>query len=489
MQAMNTILPQANESGYTSSNTAMHSHQECNQLGQKKLDLEDAMPSKQLSLQQVQPEPSPTRTDAMAFHHERTDSEPLVEEAIVEDLADSAEAYQRFQPAISMPECLVKTCLALQRYRKSCYFDATVRCGLQSAVSYNHMLHPFVFSSPQDEYENLKTNVCLWDVACERQIEVCGPDAFALVDFLTPRGLSTMKVGECRYAIMTDDQAMVLNDPILLKLAEDRYWFSIADTDMLHWIKGLALGRGLDVHVFEAAVSPLAIQGPKSLQLLKDLFGEWVADLKYYYFREAELDGIPMLVARSGWSPELGYELYLQDESRGDELWERVWAAGQKYSIKPGSPNQIRRMEGGMLAHGSDVTLSHNILELGLPPKFWKPDKAGDFLGKAAIKRMMEEHGPKRCIMGLEFRKLASGSDNMCPLFKKWYVRAEEAEDAHKVGYITSLCFSPEFDTHIAFATLDIVVCVAGKEVWVELPTGETRCAVVRKLPFMPRAG
>lgn len=470
---------QSNEIGYPSSK------QECNQLECKKVSLEGMLPGKRLSRPQVEPEPSPTGVEVVDFEIEKTESEPMPEEEIIEAAKDSV----ALQPTVNMPDCLLKTCLAGQRYRKSCYFDATVRCGLQSTVVYNHMLLPFVFSSPQDEYENLKTNVCLWDVACERQIEVCGPDAFALVDSLTPRGLSTMKVGECRYAIMTDDEGMVLNDPVLLKLAEDRYWFSIADTDMLHWIKGLALGRRLDVRVFEAAVSPLAVQGPKSLLLMQDLFGEWVADLKYYFFKETELDGIPMLLARSGWSPELGYELYLQDESRGDELWEKVWAAGQKYSIKPGSPNQIRRMEGGMLAHGSDVTLSHNILELGLPPKFWKPEKAGDFLGKAAIKRMLEEGGPKRCVMGLEFQKFSSGSGKMPPLFQKWSVRADQADDAETIGFVTSLCFSPALDAHIAFATLNIDACVAGKEVWVELPTGEPRCANVRKLPFLSRTG
>ena len=142
-----------------------------------------------------------------------------------------------------------------------------------------------------------------------------------------------MKVGECRYAMLTDEKGHVINDPVALKLADDRYWFSIADSDVLFWAKGLALGRGLDVCVSEAAVSPLAVQGPKSTDLVRDLFGSWVDDLKFYHFRQTELDGIPMLLARSGWSPERGYELYLQDESRGDELWERMMAAGQKYAI------------------------------------------------------------------------------------------------------------------------------------------------------------
>jgi aminomethyltransferase len=471
----------------------------------KRVDLEIVPPNKlPLSQHQLEPEPNPSppmKPMVQDFEEDSysepglrerqlssAESEPMAEDATFEN-PEASKDLQKHSSETTVPECLLKTVLSGQRYRKSCYFDATVRCGLQSTAPYNHMLLPVVFSSVREEYENLKTNVCLWDVAVQRQIEVFGPDAFALVDILTPRGLTTMKVGECRYTIMTDENAMVINDPVLLKLAEDRYWFSIADTDMLFWIKGLALGRGFDVRVTEVPVSPLAVQGPKSLRLLQDLFGDWVADLKYYYFKEAELDGIPMLIARSGWSPELGYELYLQDESRGDELWEKVWAAGQKYSIKPGAPNQIRRMEGGMLVHGSDITLNHNILELGLPPKFCSAEKATNFIGKAAIKRLTEEGGPKRRIMGLEFCKIPCGNDKICPFYKRWNVRKEQSEDAEIIGFVTSLCFTPVFDTHIAFATLSIEACIADKEVWVELPSGEARCAIVRQLPFLPRAG
>lgn len=222
-------------------------------------------------------------------------------------------------------------------------------------------------------------------------------------ELLTPRGLSTMKIGECRYAMMTDDQGLVLNDPIFLKLEEDRFWFSIADSDMLFWVKGLALGRGLDVRVTEAAVSPLAVQGPKSTDLIRDLFGDWILDIKFYNFVATELDGIPMLLARSGWSPERGYELYLQDESRGDELWEKVMAAGQKYSIQPGVP------------------------------------------------------------------------------------AAEVASDNY-IGQVSSVCFSPALGAHIAIATLAVEMCNVGTEVYVETPAG-LRSAIVRNLPFTPRAG
>jgi len=331
--------------------------------------------------------------------------------------------------------------------------------------------------------------VCLWDVACERQIEIFGKDALQLAELLTPRSLSTMKVGECRYAMMTDDEGHVINDPVVLKIADDRFWFSIADSDVLFWVKGLALGRGLDVRVSEAAVSPLAVQGPKSTDLMRDLFGSWVDDLKFYHFCQTELDGIPMLLARSGWSPERGYELYLQDESRGVELWERLMAAGQKYSISPGVPNHIRRMEGGLLAYGCDITSSHSVLELGLPPKWCSGDKAAEFMGKAAIRKLKESGGPHRRIVGLEFLVAGAGVGELDPLLKPWNVHlaVEGMPSKIVVGHVSSACFSPALEKHIAIATVTLEVSNPGDEVYVETPTG-FRHAIVRKLPFMARA-
>jgi len=390
-----------------------------------------------------------------------------------------------------IPESLLRTNFTSSRFRKSCYFDATLRCGVKSFIPYNHMLLPTLYSTTQEEYTALRTAVMIWDVAVERQIECFGPDALQLAELLTPRSLSTMNVGECRYAMMTDERGHVINDPIVLKLADDRYWFSIADSDMLFWAKGLALGRGLDVRVSEAAVSPLAVQGPKSTDLMRDLFGSWVDDLKFYHFRQTELDGIPMLLARSGWSPERGYELYLQDESRGDDLWERVWAAGQKYSISPGVPGGPRRMEGGLLSYGSDITSDHNVLELGLPPKWCSGDKAADFMGKAAIREIIENGGPKRRVVGLEFLVAAgAGVGELAPLVKPWKVlqALEERPSDIVVGFVSSSCFAPTLECHIAIATVTLEVSNPGDEVYVETPNG-CRKAIVRKLPFMPRAG
>jgi len=394
-------------------------------------------------------------------------------------------ASQPTGDAAQMPNCLKTTNVSSTRFRKSCYFEATCRYGVRGFTPYNHMLLPVGFASGEDEYACLKEHVCLWDVAVQRQIELVGEDALKLAEMMTPRALGSMKVGECRYAIITDDEGMVLNDPIALKLAEDRFWFSIADGDLLLFAKGLAIGKGLNVRVAEIAVSPLAVQGPKSTALMQDLFGDWVLDLKYYNFRETELDGIPMLLARSGWSPERGYELYLQDDSRGDELWERVMQAGQKYSIMPGAPNQIRRIEGGMLSYGADMTNENNALELPLPPKWVAGDKAADFAGKAALQRIASEGGPRRKIVGLELLPGSGGGPiPIEPLVKKLKVFSGAQND---VGELTSWCFSPGMNANIGIATLAIEVVEPGTEVHVELAEGKLQGALVRALPFLKR--
>jgi len=215
-----------------------------------------------------------------------------------------------------------------------------------------------------------------------------------------------------------------------------------------------------------------------------------VDDLKFYHFRQTELDGIPMLLARSGWSPERGYELYLQDESRGDELWERLMAAGQKYFISPGVPNHNRRIEGGLLTYGCDVTSAHSVMELGLPPKWCSGDKAADFMGKAAIRKVIESGGPYRRVVGLKFLVAGAGVGELDPLVKPWKVHrsVEERPSDIVVGHVSSACFSPALDAHIAIATVTSEVSNAGDEVYVETPTG-CRHAIVCKLPFMPRAG
>ena len=249
--------------------------------------------------------------------------------------------------------------------RKSPYFDATVRWGAKGFSVYNHMYIPRDFGDPEQNFWNLVNDAILCDVAVERQVEITGPDAAKFVQMLTPRDLSKMAVGQCKYILITNADGGILNDPILLRLAENHFWISLADSDILLWAQGVAVHSGMDVTIGEPDVSPLQLQGPKSGEMMKALFGDSIMDLKYYWLREVDLDGIPLIVSRTGWSSELGYELYLQDGSRGDELWEKIMAAGKPFGLKPGHTSSIRRIEGGMLSYHADADINTNPFELG----------------------------------------------------------------------------------------------------------------------------
>ena len=220
--------------------------------------------------------------------------------------------------------------------RKSPYFDATVRWGARDFSVYNHMYIPRDFGDPEQNFWNLVNDAILCDVAVERQVEITGPDAAKFVQMLTPRNLSNMQVGQCKYILITNAAGGILNDPILLRLAENHFWISLADSDVLLWAQGVAVHSGLDVQIHEPDVSPLQLQGPKSGLIMQELLGDDILSLKYYWLRELDLDGIPLVVSRTGWSSELGYEIYLRDSSKGDELWEKIMAAGQAHGLKPG---------------------------------------------------------------------------------------------------------------------------------------------------------
>jgi glycine cleavage system aminomethyltransferase T len=283
--------------------------------------------------------------------------------------------------------------------RKSPYFDATVRWGAKGFSVYNHMYIPRDFGDPEQNFWNLVNDAILCDVAVERQVEITGPDAARFVQMLTPRDLSKMAVGQCKYILITNADGGILNDPILLRLAENHFWISLADSDILLWAQGVAVHSGMDVTIGEPDVSPLQLQGPKSGMIMQALFGDAIMDLKYYWLREVELDGIPLIVSRTGWSSELGYELYLRDGSRGDELWEKIMAAGAPFDLKPGHTSSIRRIEGAMLSYHADADINTNPFELGLD-RLVNLDMEADFIGKAALRRIKEQ-GVTRKQVGL----------------------------------------------------------------------------------------
>ncbi|KIN60056.1 Aminomethyl transferase family protein [Sulfitobacter noctilucae] len=286
--------------------------------------------------------------------------------------------------------------------RKSAYFDATLRDGVRGFSVYNHMYIPSHFGDPEGEYDLLMTGVAMWDVAAQRQVQLAGPDADKLAQYLTPRDLSKTKVGQGRYVTLCDHDGWLINDPVLLKLSEKRFWLSVADSDIHLWATALGREKGWDVEVSEPDVSPLAIQGPKAVEVAAALFGDRVREFRYFGFEETDLDGIPLVLARSGWSKQGGYELYLMDHTRGSELWDKVKQAGAAYGIGPGAPNDTERLESGLISYGADMrwqTHPATPFEMGLGGMV-DLEAGHEFVGRAALSELAK-NPPSRVRVGV----------------------------------------------------------------------------------------
>ncbi len=354
------------------------------------------------------------------------------------------------------------------RVRKSPFFDATLRYGAKAFSIYNHVYMPTLYSDPVEEYWSLVNDVTLWDVSCQRQIEITGPDAFRFVQLLTPRDMSKCQVGQCQYMVLTNQAGGIVNDAILLRVSADQYWLSPGDGDVLMWASGVAVHSGMDVKVFQPDVSPLQLQGPKAPQVARDLFGDWVLDLKYYWLKETSLDGIPMVISRTGWSGELGYEIYLRDSKFGDELWERIMEAGKPYKIVPTAPNTIRSIEGGLMSYATDIALSDNPFVIGMD-KFVNLDQDDDFIGKDALIRIKTE-GAKRRLVGIEISgdPLPGSNEHF------WDVLAA----GQKIGHVTRCVYSPRLKKNIGWANVAIEFEKIGTELNVAAPNGQLAAAV-----------
>ncbi len=361
--------------------------------------------------------------------------------------------------------------------RKSPYFEATIRWGAQRFSVYNHMYIPRDFGDPEQNFWNLVNDAILCDVAVERQVEITGPDAPAFMQMLTPRRLADMAVGQCKYILITNAAGGIINDPVLLRLDQNHFWISLADSDVLLWAQGVAVHAGMDVTIVEPDVSPLQLQGPKSGAVMEALFGDRIHDLKYYWFDEFELNGIPLIVSRTGWSSELGYELYLQDSTRGNELWETIMAVGQPLGLKPGHTSSIRRIEGGMLSYHADADIGTNPYELGLD-RLVDLDMDNDFIGKDALRRIHDE-GISRTQVGL----IIDGDPLPGPNTTFWPVQ----DDSTPVGKVTSAVYSPRLEHNIALAMISVTAARLGTELAVATGTGTRRATVVERPFFDPK--
>ena len=357
--------------------------------------------------------------------------------------------------------------------RKSPYSDAALRWGAKGFSVYNHMYIPRDFGDPRQNFWYLVNDAILCDVSVERQVQIKGPDAAKFTQFLCCRDLSKCQVGQCKYVLITDQDGGIINDPILLKLAEDHFWLSIADSDVLLWARGVAVNSGMDVDISEPDVSPLQLQGPKSREVLRAAFGDAPTELKYYRFMEFDWDGVPLIISRTGWSSELGYEIFLRDGTQGEKLWEHLMAVGGPLGLKPGHTSSIRRIEAGMLSYHADMTLANNPYEMGMG-RLVDLDMEADFISKAAL-TLIKERGVSQQLVGLEIdgAPFVGSNDFFWPVLK----------EGVKVGTVTSAIYSPRLQKNIALAMISIDHTASGRVLQVD-KLSETRACTVVPIPF-----
>jgi glycine cleavage system aminomethyltransferase T len=373
--------------------------------------------------------------------------------------------------------------LLYTRIRKSPYFYASRQHGVARYSVYNHTYHPRHYGDPIAEYWHLLNHVTMWDVGVERQIEISGPDAFTFTNMMTPRDLNKCAVRQAKYAFITAPDGGIINDPVLLRLEENKFWLSLADSDVGLWARGLAFHSGLNVKIEEVDVAPVQIQGPRSKELMVDLFGEKILEVPYYWMSEdLELDGMRVCVSRTGYTSELGYEIYLYDATKhGIKLWNTVLEAGKAHDLLVTGPCHMRRIEGGILAFGCDIWYDTNPFEVDMGYS-WMVDlqQEADFVGKEALARIKAE-GPKRKLVGIEIEGPSVGTyiDNemldVYPIFDR---------NGEQIGTVTSACYSPRLERNIGFAMLPVEHAAMGDTFEVETQHGRTSAVTVPK-PFI----
>jgi aminomethyltransferase len=359
------------------------------------------------------------------------------------------------------------------RLRQSPFYECTIAEGVKTFTTYNNMLMPTSYGHAEDEYWRIINGVSQWDVAVERQVQLQGPDAAKLAQILCPRDLSKCKVGQGKYVPLCNHDGVLINDPILLKMEDDRYWLSIADSNIWFWARAIAAERGLKVEVSEPDVSPLAVQGPKGEDVVASIFGDWVRDLKYFWFREAEVQGIPVAVARSGWSKQGGFEIYLMDGSRGTDLWNIVKEAGQPWGIGPGNPNWCERIESGLVSYGGDTDDRTNPFEVRME-KYVDLHVPDDVVGIQALRRIAAE-GPVRHQLGV----VMDGVKPVSPDF----IWNDIEKDGAKIGDLTNCVWSYRMKKNIGYALVS-VAAQPGDRVVVQRLDGPTGGVLV-DLPFL----
>ena len=357
--------------------------------------------------------------------------------------------------------------------RRSPFFHSTLNWGARDFSVYNHMYIPRDFGNPEQNFWNLVNDAILCDVSVERQVEIKGPDATKFVQYLTPRDISKCDVGQCKYILLTDNNGGILNDPVLLRIEENHYWLSLADSDILLWAKGVLINSGMDVQLCEPDVSPLQLQGPKSREIMKKIFGKQIDEIGYYRFKKLKKFGIPLIISRTGWSSELGYEIFLCDGSRGSMLWEEIMKIGAPLGLKPGHTSTIRRVEGAMLSYHADINSNNNPYEVGLE-RLVDLDKDDDFIGKLALTNI-KKNGAKNKQIGLviECDPLQNPNNEFWDIIN----------NNKKIGKVTSAVYSPRLEKNIALAIIESKYAKVGSRFKIGINDAFINCEQV-SLPF-----
>ncbi|MDQ6794146.1 MAG: glycine cleavage system protein T [Chloroflexota bacterium] len=360
-------------------------------------------------------------------------------------------------------------------YRKSPFFERTLAAGCSAYDIYNHMYLPGYYGDPIEEYWALLNGVTLWDVAVERIVEISGPDASKLTNMLTCRDLTTCAPGQGKYVLITAEDGGIINDPVLLRVEPDRWWLALADSDAGLWARGVAVASGMDVTVREPEVYPVQVQGPKSKDVVRGLFGNEVADLRYYWMAQTSVDGIPVVVSRTGWTGEVGYEIYLRDPARGEDLWDRIMEAGAPYDIRPIAPCEARRIEAGIFNYNSDMTIANNPFEISGLERLVEEQEA-DYIGKAALVAIRRA-GVRRKLVGIEVpgQALPFEIAEKRPAFHR----------GRQVGVVTDLIWSPRLATNIGYVWVPIELAAPGAELEVEGRDGSRVSGRTAALPFI----
>jgi glycine cleavage system aminomethyltransferase T len=365
------------------------------------------------------------------------------------------------------------------RNRRTPYYEATQRYGPKGFTVYNHMYFPIRFDTFEQEFDALLNDVTLWDVSVERCLEIGGPDGMRFAQLLTPRDLSTCAVGQGKYVLICDADGGIVNDPVMTRMDEQTFWFALASSDALLFARGLKNAYpDLNVTIREADVAPLQVQGPKSRDLMTKLVGPEIVDLKYYFWTEATIAGASVVITRTGWTSEVGYEVYLTETSKGTEVFEAIMEAGREFGIKPTGPSDIRRIEGAIFNWGADMTYEHNAYQLGLDRLVDLSLSDEQCLSIAAYRRIAED-GVTTKINGVVFDgDPFPGLNNV-----KWTA----VVDGEPVGLVTSAIYSPRLSQNIGYCWLPVDRSREGTTVTVDSEWG-SRTATVTPMPFVDPA-